>query len=237
MIYAKHPSYSVNYHSDCIAKRRSLLKSILDACGRPDDPEDSYLFTNRGYIPAIREASCAEDAESIINLLRLLVELCLGPSLRLPQLNLVSKGFYRLEPWHIRYFEFHREDIIAQNNRRQNRITRVLAPVFKSLNRCVSPDSIYLQHYNVDWKQLTKEIKDSSPRVNQLCDSVAHDFYSDDINYYTPGFRNSGVVSHGEINKQVIISEMAAIRFRLAPFLESMRSQLQRSCEWIGIEE
>lgn len=217
--------------------RKSLLKSILDGCGHIDSPKDSYLFTERGYTSPIRQASCAEEAECVINLLRLLIELCLGPRFRLPQLNLGSEGFYRLEGWHIRYFASHRRKVGGTNNCRQNRITAVLAPIFKALNRCVSPDSIYLQRYKVDWKQLPKEMKDALQRVNQLCEFLAHDHFNDDIDYLTTNRQDSGMESYKETNKQVVILQLEAIRLRLSPLLQTMQPQLKRSLVWVGIGE
>jgi hypothetical protein len=123
------------------------------------------------------------------------------------------------------------------DNCRQSRITAVLAPIFKALNRCILPDSIYLQRYKVDWKQVTEEMKDALPQVNQLCEFQAQDNFSDDIDYLTTDRKYSGVESYGVINKPGVISQLEAIRLQLAPFLQSMQPQLKRSRDWVELAE
>jgi hypothetical protein len=173
IIRANHPSHAVNYHNGCVVKRKSLLESILDGCGHMNDLERFYLFTDRGYTPISQKMPRPEDAECVINLLRVLIELCLGPRLRLPQLNLGVNGFYRLEGWRLRYFEHVQQNRGDADSCRKNRMKTVLVPIFKSINRCISPDSLYLHRdslylhrYKVDWTELSRAVAEAVMRTS-----------------------------------------------------------------------
>lgn len=234
IIYANHPSYSVNYDSGSVAKRKSLLESILDGCGHADGLGRFYLFTDRGYIPTSQKVPRPEDIECVINLLRVLIELCLGPRLRLPQLNLEVNGFYQLEAWHFRYFKYLQQNSQDAGGRRQNRLQATLVPIFRSIHRCIRPDSLYLHRYKVDWKELSKAVAEALPQVDQLHESLAEDVSEDSIHYFVDDRKDNNVDLSGATGKEAVMLGLEAMRVRLMPFLQSTQLRSERICTWVG---
>lgn len=202
-----------------------------------NDLERFHLFTDRGYIPSSQRVPRPGDAESVINLLRVLIELCLGPRLRLPQLNLGLNGFYRLQNWHVRYFEYVQQHSEEADSQRQNWMTTVLVPIFKSINRCISPDSLYLHCYKVYWEELSKAVADALPQVDQLREFLAEDISDDNMHTFVDDRNNYIVSLSGATGKEAVMLGLEAVRLRVMPFLRSTQRRSERNCTWVGFAE
>lgn len=177
------------------------------------------------------------DTEPVINLLRVLIELCLGPRLRLPQLNLGLYGFYRLENWHIRYFEHVQQEKGEAESQHQNRMTTVLVPIFKSINRCISPDSLYLHCYKVHWEELSKVLAEAFPQVDQLREFLTEDIPNDNMCTFVDDRNDNNVSLGAAAGKEDVMLRLEALRLRLMPFLQSTQRQSERNRVWIGFAE
>jgi hypothetical protein len=146
-------------------------------------------------------------------------------------------GFYRLENWHVRYFEYVQQNSGEADRRRQNRMTTVLVPIFKSINRCISPDSLYLHCYKVYWKELSKVVAEALPQVDQLREFLAENISGDNMRTFVDDRNDNSVSLSGATDKEAVMLGLEAVRLRLMPFLQSTQRRSERNCTWVGFAE
>jgi hypothetical protein len=180
LVYAIHPSRSVNFEKTDAQMRKQLLRSICEACekldGRWDEDSWEERFLNGELsIPQAMPASesrftRSEDTKCVETFLGVILKLCFLPQHRLPSQSIVPRLHcqYHLEHWHEKWFR-HMETYRDAIGYPEHQARSLLIPVFKQLNRSFRRNSWFLPAYEVDWAGVHQAFTDRPLEFEHAC--------------------------------------------------------------------
>jgi hypothetical protein len=155
-------------------KRIDLLRGISDACHELQLRSPGLLHSaiamedDQVCLREIQPAKSPQDTRWVEILLWTLMKLCIGPGLRLPSVDLESKGFYRLEASHHMHLFHIRTDPSTKLDRTKT-IAYVLIPLFRRLNKCLKTTWWFLMSYEADWVEISNALTENLHNMELVC--------------------------------------------------------------------
>jgi len=179
VVYAMHPSRSVNHEEANPDMRKELFRSICEACHTLSGTwnEDAWEDDIQNYTSAVSEIGVAsasrftisQNTKRLESFLEVVLRSCFLPVHRLPSINVAKRTHqrYRLEHWHNDWFKHVKEDLSATGNR-EHQAREFLIRTFEQLNGVFRRISWYRPIYEVvDW-----------PSVCQVCGRLSEMEYA-----------------------------------------------------------
>ncbi|KAF2181006.1 hypothetical protein K469DRAFT_692522 [Zopfia rhizophila CBS 207.26] len=189
LVYAIHPSHSVNHNKNHAKKRKELLRSICEACEKLNHRWDEGSWEERFLngelsIPQAVPASesrftLSKDTKCVESFLEVILILCFPPQYHLPSLSIVpGVRYYDLQNWHKKWFR-HMERYRDATHDLENHARALLIPVFKQLNRSFRRTSWFLPTYEVDWVSVRRAFTGLPLEFEYACYLLAGDTEGD----------------------------------------------------------
>jgi hypothetical protein len=182
IIYAKHPSHSVNYHNEDIKLRNGLLASIREAirCMNHERNRNKFIPSTMNELhlyktpaPKIWPVDCVHTT-SMIDFLDMLMTLCFRPNHMLPKRSIgpSASTFFRLDCGQKRWLN-HSWRVDSRRGDFETHSRAVLIPIFERTNQCVRKVSCFLPKYAIHLSMMHFILKNLPPTFESSFVSLA----------------------------------------------------------------